>query len=50
MDKKQAEEMRAYFDSEADKAMDAALSGITWSGCDCCLDCDPPIAIREARL
>lgn len=50
MDKKQAEELKAYFDSEAEKAIKLSFNGIQYSDCDCCVECDPIIAIRDARL
>ena len=47
VDKKQAEELKAYYDSEFDRALKQAISGISLESCDCCLECDPLIAIRE---
>lgn len=48
VDKKQAEELKAYYDAEFDKALKQAISGISLVNCDCCLECDPLIAIKEA--
>lgn len=48
VDKKQAEELKAYYDAEFDKALKQAISGISLVDCDCCLECDPLIAIKEA--
>lgn len=50
VDRKQAEELKAFYDAEAEKALKAAIAGTAVNDCDCCLECDPPIAIREARL
>mgnify|MGYP006266658235 CR=1 FL=1 len=50
VDRKQAEELKAYYDAEAEKALEQAVAGICINEMDCCLECDPPIAIREARL
>lgn len=50
IDRKQAEELKAYYDAESEKALKLVYNGIQMSNCDCCIDCDPPIAIREARL
>lgn len=48
VDKKQAEELKAYYDSETEKSMKQAIAGISLESCDCCLECDPLIAIRES--
>ena len=48
VDKKQAEELKAYYDTEFEKYLKQSISGISLDSCDCCLDCDPLIAIREA--
>lgn len=50
MDKKQAEELKAFYDVESEKALKLAFEGITMADCDCCMECNPPIAIREASL
>lgn len=50
VDRKQAEELKAFYDAEAEKALKAAIAGTAVNDCDCCLECDPPIAVREARL
>jgi len=50
VDRKQAEELKAMYDIEAEKALKAAIAGASINDCDCCLECDPPIAIREAIL
>lgn len=50
MDKKQAEELKAYFDVSAENALKLVYNGISMSDCDCCIECDPSISIREARL
>jgi hypothetical protein len=50
VDRKQAEELKAFYDAEAEKALKAAIAGTAINDCDCCLECDPPIAVREARL
>lgn len=50
VDRKQAEELKAFYDAEAEKALKAAIAGICINDCDCCIECDPPIAVREARL
>lgn len=50
MDRKQAEELKAYFDVEAEKNLKMAMNGISFADCDCCTKCDPVIAIREAHL
>lgn len=50
VDRKQAEELKAYYDAEADKALSAAVAGICINEYDCCIQCDPPIAVREAHL
>ena len=50
MDRKQAEELKAYYDTEAEKNLKMAMNGISIADCDCCTKCDPVVAIREARL
>lgn len=50
VDRKQAEELKAYYDAESEKALQQAVSGICINPYDCCLECDPTIAIREAKL
>ena len=50
VDRKQAEELKAFYDNEADKALAQAIAGTNINDCDCCIECDPPIAIREAIL
>ena len=50
MDRKQAEELKAYYDVEAEKNLKMAMNGISFADCDCCTKCDPLVAIREARL
>lgn len=50
VDRKQAEELKAFYDGEFEKALKAAVDGICINDCDCCIECDPPISIKEARL
>lgn len=50
VDRKQAEELKAFYDNEAEKALAQAIAGTNINDCDCCIQCDPPIAVREARL
>lgn len=50
VDRKQAEELKAYYDTEAEKALGQAISGTSINDCNCCIQCDPVIAVREARL
>lgn len=50
VDRKQAEELKAYYDAEAEKALKLAIDGIDLNEYDCCIQCDPPIAVREAYL
>lgn len=50
VDRKQAEELKAFYDNEAEKALKQAVDGACINDYDCCIDCDPPIAIRSAVL
>jgi hypothetical protein len=50
IDRKQAEELKAYYDAEAEKALTLAVNSICINDADCCIACDPPIAVREAYL
>jgi hypothetical protein len=50
VDRKQAEELKAFYDNEAEKALSQALAGANINDSDCCIECDPPIAVREAYL
>ena len=50
VDRKQAEELKAYYDTEAEKALGQAIAGTSINDCNCCIQCDPVIAVREARL
>jgi hypothetical protein len=50
IDKKQAEELKAYYDAESEKALNQAINSICFNDTDCCIFCDPPIAVREAYL
>lgn len=50
IDKKQAEELKAYYDVESEKALTQAVNSICINDTDCCIFCDPPIAVREAYL
>ena len=44
----QANELKAYYDDKFESELELAVSGIDLSTCDCCLECDPPLAIRES--
>lgn len=50
IDRKQAEELKAYYDAEAEKALHQAIAGTSISDCDCCIQCDPTYGVREAVL
>lgn len=50
VDRKQAEELKAYYDAEAEKALSQAIAGISISDYDCCIQCDPAIGVKEAHL
>jgi hypothetical protein len=50
VDRKQAEELKAYYDAEAEKALSQAIAGVSISDYDCCIQCDPMIGVKEAYL
>lgn len=50
IDKAQAEELKAHYDVTYEKAIKQAVEGINLNTNDACIECDPPIAVREARL
>lgn len=50
VDRKQAEELKAYYDSEFNRVLAQVVEGITLSKYDCCLECDPPLAVRESNF
>jgi hypothetical protein len=50
IDRKQAEELKAYYDSEYDKALTLAVDGISLDLHDKCIECDPMYGVREAYL
>lgn len=50
IDRNQAEELRAHYDAQYEKAIRQVCEGLTLNTSDACIECDPPIAIREAIL
>jgi hypothetical protein len=50
VDRKQAEELKAYYDTEYEKSLTQAIEGITIDESDECIWCDPLIAIRESNF
>jgi hypothetical protein len=50
IDRKQAEELKAHYDNEYDKAITQAVDGISLNLNDRCIECDPIYGVREAYL
>jgi hypothetical protein len=50
IDRKQAEELKAHYDSEYEKAIGQAVDGISLNLNDSCIECDPIYGVREAYL
>jgi len=50
VDRKQAEELKAYYDQKFEEELMAAVSGVNLDEKDCCIECDPILAVRESNF
>ena len=46
----EAIELKAHYDNEYEKAIKQAVDGVNLNTSDICIECDPPIAVRQINL
>lgn len=48
VNKEQADELKAHYDVMYEKELELAVSGVDLNENDCCLECHPPLSVRES--